>query len=377
MSHFYANPLSVLMEDEREPKAILKILQPEHLDAIRMLPSFKKFVERLIDRNDVIIDRGLLRDDTLLLTEIEKVLVSTTRRIIKLLRTVSVLSSAAAGPVDKIKLYIEAFRGTINDSDFVQAFLASMKLMLPNELVRFLGRFTYAVENGNLELAFEDWTGVELGLMNEIIEIKAQLVSIIDASTSAGESVRSQYTTHSRGARTTVIAQKIHLSSEQATLSKQDIQYTRLIDRLSVILEKFFTFEDPQNMFLNESWLYDFITPHKEVFAPRPRFAVEQALSAPHEYLPGCKDTGDSLSSVKPTTTILYQMYLESGSLVNASDIWTAFFSLVGSEEREAYDERTALMLFYRGLAELKQLGMIKQSKKKVDHLAKTLWKGI
>jgi origin recognition complex subunit 3 len=158
MSHFYANPLSVLMEDEREPKAILKILQPEHLDAIRMLPSFKKFIERLIDRNDVTIARGLLRDDTLLLTEIEKVLVSTTRRIIKLLRTVSVLSSAAAGPVDKIKLYIEAFRGTINDSDSVQAFLASMKLMLPNELLRFLGRFTYAVESGNLELAFEDWT---------------------------------------------------------------------------------------------------------------------------------------------------------------------------------------------------------------------------
>jgi len=33
--------------------------------------------------------------------------------------------------------------------------------------------------------------------------------------------------------------------------------------------------------------------------------------------------------------------------------------------------------LFYRGLAELKYLGMIKNSRKKTDHLTKLAWKGL
>ena len=33
--------------------------------------------------------------------------------------------------------------------------------------------------------------------------------------------------------------------------------------------------------------------------------------------------------------------------------------------------------LFYRALADLKYLGMIKHSKKKTDHMAKLAWKGL
>jgi len=33
--------------------------------------------------------------------------------------------------------------------------------------------------------------------------------------------------------------------------------------------------------------------------------------------------------------------------------------------------------LFYRGLAELKYLGLVKNSRKKTDHLTKLAWKGL
>lgn len=33
--------------------------------------------------------------------------------------------------------------------------------------------------------------------------------------------------------------------------------------------------------------------------------------------------------------------------------------------------------LFQRALAELKNLGMVKPSRKKTDHIAKTMWKGL
>jgi origin recognition complex subunit 3 len=42
------------------------------------------------------------------------------------------------------------------------------------------------------------------------------------------------------------------------------------------------------------------------------------------------------LSSTQPATAILYQLYLESGSLVNVSDLWSAFNAIVGEEEDEA-----------------------------------------
>lgn len=44
MSHFYANPLTVIigcLDDEEEMK---KKLSDDHLEAIRNLPSFRRFV---------------------------------------------------------------------------------------------------------------------------------------------------------------------------------------------------------------------------------------------------------------------------------------------------------------------------------------------
>jgi origin recognition complex subunit 3 len=377
MCHFYANPLSVLSDNERDSKSLLKLLQSEHLEALRMLPSFIKLVENSVEKHEVTLARGLLEDDKVLLREVEKALDSATQRVITILRTMHVLSSAATGPVEKIDLYVRAFRGSLSDSDTVRAVLDSIKRMAPDALIAFIGRITKAVENGSPELDLEGWLGEETEFLKEITDIQGEVTSLVEEAVETGKPVRSQYAIHSQGLRTTVIAQKVQLSYEKSTLSKQDIKYTALIDRMSNLLKEYFTFEHPQDLFLNEVWLYDSLSPYKEVFTPGSRLAIEQSLSAPHHYLPGCKDTGDAFSSAKPATAILYQMYLESGSLINVSDIWTAFFSIVGGEESEGYDERTALMLFYRGLADLKLLGMVKPSRKKVDHLAKSVWKGL
>ena len=75
-----------------------------------------------------------------------------------------------------------------------------------------------------------------------------------------------------------------------------------------------------------------------------------------------------------PTTAILYHLYMETGSLVNVADLWSAYYALVGDESEMGLDERTALLHFYRGLSELKLMGFVKQSKKKADHVAKLKW---
>jgi origin recognition complex subunit 3 len=377
MCHFYANPLSLLGDDQRDSKSLLKLLQPEHLEALRILPSFTKLVETLLEGNEVIHARRLLEDDQVLLSEVEKALDSTSQTITTLLRTMHVLSSATAGPVERIELYIKAFRGTLNDSDTVRAVLDSVKRMTPDALLAFVERIIEAVKYGSPELGLEGWASAEAGTFEKIAHIRTQVTIIAEKSAEIGKPVRSQYAIQSQGLRTTVVAQKVQLSYEKSTLSKLDVQYTNLIDQASKFFGDYFTFEEPHDLFLNEVWLYDSLSPYTDAFTPRPRFAIEQSLSTPYDYLPSCKDTGDALSSANPATAILYQMYLESGSLVNISDIWTAFFSIVGGEDSEGYDERTALMLFYRGLADLRLLGMVKQSKKKVDHLSKSAWKGL
>lgn len=377
MCHFYGNPLSVLNDRERDPKASLELLQPEHIRALRMLPSFTAFVEMLIERGDVTLARGLLENDKVLLTEVEKSLDVSPRSITTLLRTMHILSKAVSGPVEKIDLYTKAFRGTLNDSDAVRGVLDSIKRMTPAELQTFIERIVQAMEGGSPELELEGWLAAEDETSETLAGFQTEADSIAEQSEETGTPVRSQYAINSQGLRTTVIAQKVQLSYQKFTLSKLDLQYTALIDRVSDYFEKYFVFEDPRAVFLNEVWIYDYLSPYSDAFTPRPRFTIEQSLSMPSDYIRSCIDSSETLSAANPTTAIVYQMYLESGSLINVSDMWTAFYSIIGGDDSEGHDERTALMLFYRGLADLGLLGMVKQSKKKIDHLAKSAWQGL
>jgi origin recognition complex subunit 3 len=344
-----------------------------------MLPSFKKLVHRLANAQHIILAREILEDNEVLFGEIEKWLDSRDQTITRLLRAMHVLSVATGEPVGKIDIYLKAFKGTLSDSDNVRTVLDSVKKMSPDALMSFMERIEGAMETGSPDLDLEGWLNEDSDseFLEEMKDIQKQVAALVKGSAKVGKRVQSSYAVHSKGLRTTVIAQKVQLSYEKSTLSKEDIEYTALIDRCSRVLEQYFTFDNPQDLFLSEVWLYDSLSPYRDVFTPRPRFVIERALSAPQDYLESCEADGEALSANKPASAILYQMYLESGTLVNISDIWTAFVSIVGGEDGEGYDERIALMLFYRGLADLKLLGMVKQSKKKVDHLAKTAWKGL
>ena len=379
MCHFYADPLSLLCDATKSADELLGSLQPEHLEAVRMLPSFRNLVEATLDRHDPAHARDLLTNDETLREEIKNSLGSTDMEMIKLIRRVSVLTATSVENAGDIELYIKALKGTLNDSETIRGVLDNVKRMSPEKLLPFLNRIREVIENGNPESDVDGWADEESEFLDVVSDIQATFTSLIDEATKNELPIRSSYAAHSKGLRTTVIAQKVHLSYEKSTLSKQDIEFTALIDQLLELLKEYFTFNNPHDAFLSEVWIYDSTQPYKDVFTPRPRFAIERALSSPQDYLLTCDTGSDSLSATKPPIANLYQMYLESGSLINISDLWTAFFSMVGGEEGkgDGCDERTALMLFYQGLADLKLLGMIKPSKKKVDHLAKSAWGGL
>jgi origin recognition complex subunit 3 len=378
MCHFYGNSLSILNDASRSTQALVDMLQPEHFEAVRMLPSFRKLAEDMLKAQNPTGARGLLEDDKTLLEAIESFLASRNEDITRLLRVMHVLASSSPEPIGNIQLYMAAFEGTITDSDFVRRFLDSTKRMAPEEVISFLKQIRDSIETGCPEMELDGWTENAFDFLGELSDIQIQVTSLIEESTKTGKPVRSSYAIHSKGVRTTVIAQRVQLSYEKSTVSKQDEAFTALIDRLSKVLKEFFKCENPQDLFLHEVWLYDSIYPYKDVFTPRPRYAIERALSAPHDYLTcDCCQFGEGISPTQPATASIYQMYLEAGSLINISDLWRAFLDNQNPNDEEDFDERETLVLFYRALADLKLLGMIKESKKKVDHLAKVAWMGL
>jgi origin recognition complex subunit 3 len=378
MCHFYENALSFLTSG-RTALTALKYLQPVHYRAIRVLPSYRQLIQGLIDSGELSRAKSLLdEDDAVLLEETKAALASRTSDITQLLRVMHLLSSALTEPASQIELYMSIFDGKLSESVFVRAVLVSIKRMTPEELVRFLQKMLEAVQTGSSAMELDGWADHDPELIKAIAGLSKQISELEAGASKLGLPVRSSYAIHSKGLRTTVIAQRVQLSYESSTLSEQDKEFTVLVDRLYELLVNYFTLQNPQDMFLNEVWLYDSVKQHRAVFQPRPRAAIERALSVPYDYINCvCCDPVEGLSSTHPATAILYQMYLETGSLINAFDLWSAFFEMVSGGEEQKMNERDALVLFYRALADVKSLGMVKQSKKKADHLAKLAWKGL
>jgi len=378
MCHYYGNALSILNGFSGGLDVRSNIIQPQHLQAIRMLPSFRILVEKMTEEGRPAHARHLLLNDAILVEDVRKTLASRDTTIIRLLRAMNLLTSSSLEPVDKISLYMATFEGGLGESEYVARMLDSIKRMTPEELASFIVSITESVEKGTPEMDLNGWTDEESEFLGEMNKIRTQVAALVEQSLETGKPVRSSYAIHSKGVRTTVIAQRVQLSYEKSTLTEQDKAFTALVDRLSQGLVGYFSLENPKEIFLNEVWLYDSTLPYRNVFTPRPRAAIELALSAPYKYLScDCCEAVEGLSSTHPATAILYQMYLETGSLINIFDLWSAFFEMVGGGDEQKIDERDALVLFYRALADLKQMGMVKQSKKKADHLAKVTWKDL
>jgi origin recognition complex subunit 3 len=379
MCHFYENALSILSDNRESPSSLNELLQPEHFQAIRTLPSYRNLLEKMIDSGNLTRARDLLEEDNTLL--LEEIWLSLTRRksdIRRLIRAMHLLSVASSQPISQIELYMTTFEGQISESGYLRNILDSIKRMTPEELVVFIQTIYDTIQGNSRDTDVDERIEDDSVIAAAILEISTQISKVLKEAQESGKSVRSSYVIHSKGLRTTVIAQRVQLSYENSTLSDQDKAFTILVDRLSDTLVDYFTLPNPQDMFLNETWLYDTTIRHRSVFQPRPRAAIERALSAPYDYINcTCCESVEGLSSTHPATAILYQMYLETGSLINIYDLWSAFFEMLSGGEEHQVDERDALVLFYRALADLKSLGMVKQSKKKTDHLAKVAWKGL
>ncbi|KAL8729837.1 MAG: hypothetical protein Q9166_004478 [cf. Caloplaca sp. 2 TL-2023] len=364
MTHIFANPLSVLSKDPLPSKAF----QEEFYECVRNLGSFRQHVEDLLDQKDFKTARRLLDDNVFLHEHVKGGIKQSRDALEGLVAAIELLKSIQ----DALNLrtmnswsdlYMRAMAGELRDSSIVKDTLGAVRKLPSDAMARLLDTIP--------ESMFPNISTI----VNDLKKLESDKEST--------DPMRSEYDTHHASLRATVVSQKVELSKHSASLSKQDLSYSKLVDHVDKISREYFydALITPQELFLHEVLIYDFRSPHREVFAPSPRYAIERGLSSPRDYLgcSCCKVARHGLSGTHPATSILYQLYLESGVIVNISDLWSAFYSIVGSEDTEDEDgeQEKALTLFSRALAELKYMGMIKNSRKKADHLAKILWHGL
>ncbi|GAP86200.1 putative origin recognition complex subunit [Rosellinia necatrix] len=375
MCHFYANPLSFLVPNRANSDTV----QPEHLEMLRCLPSFRQTVQNAIENRNIIQARQLLDDDSKFIDHLADCLRERGRWVIKLLRILKTLTTSKTLAVDFTDLYMDASYHGVSLSGQYGQFFESIRRMEPCDSEGYLSRLLDAMQHGDPSLGMDPWASETPEAVSLLSDIMAGVKQLQSDSASKGHTLRSKYSGQSKVLRTTVVAQKVQLSQDTATLTDYDKSYTDLIDRLLEHLEATMCIDGAYDMPFHEIWLYDSKTPSKDVFIPRPRTVLERALSQPHDYLgcSCCKTSENQIMPTLPTTTILYQLYLETGSLINAADIWSAYYAIVGEDNEDGLDERTALILFYRSMAEMKAMGFVKQSRKKADHVAKLAWKGL
>ncbi|OTA64543.1 hypothetical protein K449DRAFT_404067 [Hypoxylon sp. EC38] len=374
MCHFYANPLTIFLSGEVDTE----MLQEEHLEAVRCLPSFRRFVEAAIEKGEIKQARLLLDDDQHLRSLLRDCLQESRRWSLNVLRKLKIFTADKNSSADFTVLYLDAISRGI-DIDQITEFTESIKRMQPSDTEAFLNQVLDNVKNGDSSLGLDQWASESEESVLLLSNMLAEVTALQSDAEEQGNVLRSKYSGQTKVLRTTVIAQKVQLSQDTATLTKEDKAYTDMMDKLVEHLKETLQCDSAKNLCFNELWFFDSKAPYRDVFIPRPRGVVERALSRPHDYLncSCCETKEDSIIPSLPATAIIYQLYLETGSLINVADLWSAYYAIVGEENEEELDERAALVLFYRGLAEMRAMGFVKQSRKKADHIAKLAWKGL
>ncbi|KAI0125953.1 origin recognition complex subunit [Xylariales sp. AK1849] len=375
MCHYFASPLSILLSDELDSQ----LLQKDHLETVKSLPSFHKFIESTLEAGDISQVRKLLDDNDYLKDRLRTQRNESRQWVLDMLRKVKILTANKALNLDFVQLYLGVLADGIDISSDDTDALDSIQRMLPSDAMSFLTQVLDTIEGGDDSLGLEVWTEESEESLTTLSGILAEIKTLYEEAEENGTTLKSKYSGQSKVLRTTVIAQKVQLSRDSAALTDEDKAYTKLMERLAEHLAETLKVSKAEDEFLHEVWLYDSKVPYKDVFIPRPRAVVERALSRPHDYLSCscCKSGQDQLMPTMPATAILYQLYLETGSLINVADLWSAYYAIVGEDNEDGLDERTALVLFYRAISEMKAMGFVKQSRKKTDHIAKLAWRGL
>ena len=274
MCSYYANALSIFLDSTMDSADVPE----DHYEGLRNLKSFRDHCQDSLDRHDAASLRRLLDDNEFLDSFVRQKISQGRAAMNNITDAVSVVHALqehthSQHPVPKSKLYVQATSNKLKESSLLRSLLLTIRKSPSNTV---LGMFD-AIARPNTPRDLRD----------ECVRLRKDLNKLIKNQVDGQEPLRSEDDVKNSTLRTTVVAQKVELSKQKASLSKQDAEYTAILRRFTDALEAFFeqALIDPKSLLFHEIFIYDLKSPHREVFMPRPRHAIERALAAPHDYL--------------------------------------------------------------------------------------------
>ena len=293
--------------------------------------DFIRIVEKLVEQKEFSKVRAFLNQDSTLKEFLTEEIMKTKDKLKELSSAIELLyfiqwftTRQSTARVSWHELYILAMSNKIVTSSLLEDSLSAIRTLESSSLGELLPKAILIISNRSLE------------------SIYSELKKLITALP-ANASLKSANDTSQFNLRTTVVAQKVTISKLAAETSPAEATYTKIVEGTITVLSQIFehSFVNPSELLLSEAFIYDGKGPCREVFLPRPRFAVERALSSPHDYL-NCECCGtaeEGLSASQPSISIMYRLYLESGSVLNMADLWSAFWTIVQSEDGSENEE--------------------------------------
>ncbi len=289
-----------------------------------------------MDAGNVETAMSLLEDDAFLKMEISQGLSCCADASTRLLDAVEVLHTISANlskrqSISFSDLYLKAVSGELYDSALMRDLLLSMIKMQTNDFTSMLEEIT------SLQLQ-------DPSLADKLREAKHNVEL---EQTKSTQQHHGQEQTPRRTGRTRIVSQKAESTGTTSVAPRQEPTSLQPMRSVQETLKTYFkeNLLFPKSLFLHEVFFFDFKSPYREVFSPKSRFAIERSLLQPRDYL-ACDCCGPSvggLSATQPATAILYQLYLESGALINVFDLWSAFYTIIGGEDGEDCDSVNAL----------------------------------
>ncbi|KAF1814016.1 hypothetical protein P152DRAFT_465744 [Eremomyces bilateralis CBS 781.70] len=364
LSHFMANPLSALCRADLTPSDLSK----DHFDALRNVSSFRRLVEALLEQREVLPAKALLKSNTTLFEHAREGVKESCYALSQIgLATKAIFSLQTCLNKSHHRtlssLYIDALGSDFASSPFVRELLLTIKKLSSSAAMPVLESVSVIIaqmEDEGLQTAHE-----------------SLLTFVTDASGSS-KPLRSEFSITGETLRISVVSRRAGIHSQKSTLSDEESNYSKLLLAFHNAVHQYLesVFVDPKLLSFAEVIMFDYRAMHRAAFMPRTRQVIDRALASPYDYLncECCQDTQTALSSTQPDTSILYRLCLESGQLINMADLLSAFENVKGDNEG---DDKDTSASFQQALAELLYLGIVKGTRKRVDHIARGVWNGL
>ena len=329
MMHFFNNPLSWLCFDQ--PTCTL---QRDQAGLLRSLPSFSKYAELMINSGSKLEAQNLARDPDYLIQSVPRLVSQTQASLLDIQHALEILSVINDLALKRISLtystmYIKAIAGELSESAIIKALLMAVRKLPSDGMLALLTRLK------------------DIPILPSSI-LKSHVAALRAIIKRSSVPLRSSHDERNDLVRTSVVAHKVVLNKSKAKLSDADAAYSELAERIEHTLSTTLVAKlvSPRALPFSEAFIYDNKSAVREAFGGAPRAAIERALSRPHDYLAcTCCDVHDgALAPSQPATALVYQMYCESGAIINIQDLWMAFRHLVSQEEEESAEKEEEIL---------------------------------